>query len=639
LLAVVGAIVVTLALASSAAAAVDSSAATARACSGTVGTVNGARTCLRLGRRCSRAYRADYLSAGRDCVRNRGRYVLRRASPAALRQGRVLALPRSGLPTFNQALWEFDQTVAPLPGVRVPRGAVGREASGTAAIAALDRYRRRLTRRQRAVFNRALRPAGPSVTISPTGGPARAHGAVGLGDLPAITIEALARLRAHGIVFTHPIKLTLSSRNKGLERMNTLAQWLYKLGSACAIEVRPSGARASLILRRRFLLHELMHCAAAEQVTRAQFDSQPQYVQEGLAEWGSYRVSVEWQGTVGPGNWWSTYLASPQLSLFARSYDAVGFWSLLEHEGVNVWASQPALVKHGGSGNAADPLQAAEDAAPPTFESDWGSTLATASTLGARWDLAGPDMPRRSEPQTALGNGASWGHVVARAGGYEGRLDISADVIRVQSLSSIHGWLRDSAGADHDLPTDSRYCTDGKGCVCPNGQKLGYAEIPPGEARVGFADASQTGAVVVTGESLDQHCKTRHKGALEILASPGLTVLATFNSGTCSVTKGKFRATARDGAWSITVKIDHFVDYDTVYPLQHGSDPGFTIGGPGGPYSNRFAGPAGAPASGQIRFYPDGRQMRLGFEYAWNSSGTDAVLPLGGMNCKRPSGR
>src|SRR5665213_3416990 len=74
----------------------------ANRCPGTRAVVNGVRTCLRLGRRCSRAYRADYLSAGRDCVRSRGRYVLRRASFAALRQGRVLALAPSGLPSFTQ---------------------------------------------------------------------------------------------------------------------------------------------------------------------------------------------------------------------------------------------------------------------------------------------------------------------------------------------------------------------------------------------------------------------------------------------------------------------------------------------------------------------------------------------------------
>ncbi|MEA2315368.1 MAG: hypothetical protein QOI03_2060, partial [Solirubrobacteraceae bacterium] len=336
------------------------------------------------------------------------------------------------------------------------------------------------------------------------------------------------------------------------------------------------------------------------------------------------------------GDWWSTYLDSPQLSLLTRSYDAVGFWSLLEHEGVNVWGSQPALVKRGATGSAAAPLQAAEAVAPPTFESDWGTTLATKSALGPPWDLAGPGMPARTEPSASLGNGDAWGHAVAAAGAYEGRVDIGADVIRVQSVSSVRGQIRDSAGNDQAIPTDQRYCTDGNGCECPDGTKLGYTALPPGETRIGFADGGRKGSVVITGESLDQHCKTKHKGGLEILVEPGLSVLATFQSGTCSVAKGRFEAKARDGAWSIEVHIANFGTYRQVYTLQHGTDPGFTIQGPRGTYSNAFAAPNHGPEFGQIHFATKPTRMSLGFEYAWNASGTDAVLPLGVMNCTRP---
>jgi hypothetical protein len=562
---------------------------------------------------------------------------LRRASIAALRQGRVIDLPSSGLPSFAQALWEFDKTVAALPGVRVPAGAVGRESSGTGAIASLDRYRGRLTRGQRAVFNAVLRASGPSVTIAGVAGLGHAAGAPGLGDLPAITQEAKQRLIAHGMVFKHPITLTLLSTNHGDELMNTFAQWLYGSGSACQIGIRPSGARLSLTLRRRLILHELMHCAAAEQVSnRNEFDHLPQYVQEGLAEWGAYRVSVEWQGTVGPDSWWSVWLDSPQLSLFTREYDAVGFWSLLEHEGVNVWGSQPAIVKSGASGDAARPLRAAEAAAPSTFEADWGSTLATQSTLGPRWDLAGPGMPPRSEPQATVGNGGTWGRGVARAGAFEARVDISADVIRVRSLSSIQGWFRDGAGVERAIPTDQRFCADGSACVCPDGTKLGYADIQSGETRIGFADAAQTGAVVIEGESLDEHCKQQNGVSGLQVRGNGLSVLATFKSGVCSVAKGQFHATANDGGWSIDVRISHFAGYRKVYPLHHGGDPSFVIRGPGGPYSNAYAAPKNGPEGGQIRFYPNGTKMSMGFEYAWNASASNAVLPLGVLDCKRP---
>ena len=83
--------------------------------------VKGERVCLKLNTRCDRRARSDYLRVGLDCVR-RGGYRLVRASAAAKRRGRVIALPTSGIPTFRQALYLFDSQVAALPGVAHPEG-------------------------------------------------------------------------------------------------------------------------------------------------------------------------------------------------------------------------------------------------------------------------------------------------------------------------------------------------------------------------------------------------------------------------------------------------------------------------------------------------------------------------------------
>jgi hypothetical protein len=245
-------------------------------------------------------------------------------------------------------------------------------------------------------------------------------------------------------------------------------------------------------------------------------------------------------------------------------------------------------------------------------------------------------MTPRSEPQASVGNGETWGRAIGQAAGFESRIDISADVIRVRKVSSVKGWLRDGAGMDRPIPTDERFCTDGSGCVCPDGKKLGYTEIQPGDARIGYADTAQPGSVVITGESLDEHCKVQPVGALTVRGGQGLAILATFKSGTCSVTKGQFQAKAKDGGWSIVVHIPHFAGYGQVYPLRVGSSAEFVITGPGGPYSNANPPPNHGPAGGEIRFYPNGSKMSLGFEYAWNPSARNGVLPIGAMTCKRP---
>src|SRR4051794_26065773 len=165
-------------------------AAKAKGCRGTEAYVGSAVHCLKPGTRCQAARRAEYRRAGFRCVRRRihhhRRHVLRRLGQRGLRQGRVLALGSSGRPTFRQALWNFDTTVAPLPGVHTPKGAVGRERSGTGAIKSLDAYAKRLTPGQRRVLRRILRPRGrPTIIRASTAQTA----APPLGDMAAILNE------------------------------------------------------------------------------------------------------------------------------------------------------------------------------------------------------------------------------------------------------------------------------------------------------------------------------------------------------------------------------------------------------------------------------------------------------------------
>jgi hypothetical protein len=63
------------------------------------------------------------------------------------------------------------------------------------------------------------------------------------------------------------------------------------------------------------------------------------------------------------------------------------------------------------------------------------------------------------------------------------------------------------------------------------------------------------------------------------------------------------------------------------------------VDGAGGPYSNRYPSPHQTPAVGAITFYPGGTKMLLGYEYAWNAAGQDAVLPIGKMTCVKPKKR
>src|SRR4051794_6876649 len=216
-----------------------------KGCRGTQAYVGGAVHCLKPGARCKAKQRAAYRLAGFRCVRRRihhhRRHVLRRLGPRAARQGRVIALGPSGRPTFRQALWNFDATVAPLPGVRTPKGAVGREISGTGAIKSLDAYSKRLSRGQRRVLRRILRPHGRPVVIS---APAAQTAAPPLGGMKAILDEAKGRLEAKGVTFKHTVALYSAPNHGANDYAHTEAQWLEKDGRYCAITFHPSGLNA-----------------------------------------------------------------------------------------------------------------------------------------------------------------------------------------------------------------------------------------------------------------------------------------------------------------------------------------------------------------------------------------------------------
>src|SRR4051812_43608947 len=125
--------VLTVALLAAAPAGAASPAASAAArCRGTIAVVNDKPACLKVGQRCKRRFRKDYLGAGYVCHRTvrrvrhhrRRSYRLRPASLAKRRQGEAIALPATARPTYKQSLWLFDKAIGSLPGVKTPRGAV-----------------------------------------------------------------------------------------------------------------------------------------------------------------------------------------------------------------------------------------------------------------------------------------------------------------------------------------------------------------------------------------------------------------------------------------------------------------------------------------------------------------------------------
>jgi hypothetical protein len=618
-------------------------AAKAKRCRGTEAYVGTRVRCLKPGTRCRRSLREDYRRAGFRCVRrrihHRRRHVLRRLGPAALRQGRVIALGPSGRPTFRQALWNFDATVAPLPGVRTPKGAVGRETSGTGAIKSLDAYTKRLSRGQRRVLRRILRPRGRPVVL---GAPvARTAKNPPLGDMQKIVEDAVTRLNGHGITFKHQVALYTAPNHDPTEYAHTEAQWLEKSGKYCAITFHPNGLNAGLALRQRAAVHELMHCAMAElSKNKAAWDHIPKFLDEGMPEWAAYTIAKEWSGSLGGDDWWDTALKKSFLPLFGREYDAVGFWSLVAHEGNNLFAQLPAYVQAGSSGNPQRVYnEVLSIGGGQAIEGDWGPTLAGQPDLGPRWDLDGPLQTKRNEPDlgTVSNGGTPKVKAALKGGADEFKVDVQAEVVSVVGPKEGDGYFRDSEGTDHSLTGDAqRFCTE-ETCVCPDGSELPYPSIPTGEARIGFAATGNAGGAGIKGISIEEACKKPTIDGITVLGKNDV-LLTRFTSGTCRASKsGGFTAHAKSGPWTLDITIKAFSGYGKEYDLAYLSDdPKFVIDGPGGPYSNAYGPPQPPPFGGQIVFNPRGTKLGMGFIDAFNADLSADVLPVGVMVCRKP---
>jgi hypothetical protein len=123
-------------------------------------------------------------------------------------------------------------------------------------------------------------------------------------------------------------------------------------------------------------------------------------------------------------------------------------------------------------------------------------------------------------------------------------------------------------------------------------------------------------------------------------AGEGEATVATFRSGTCSVSGGVFRATAGDSGYRLTATIRAFGGFRS-YPLRYRSpDPSFVVTGPGGPYRNAYFPGGTPPLGGGAITFPAGRaRMGFGFIDAFNGSGSRDIALAGQMACRWPRRR
>jgi hypothetical protein len=193
-----------------------------------------------------------------------------------------------------------------------------------------------------------------------------------------------------------------------------------------------------------------------------------EWLTEGSAEWVQSDLV---HNSSGARDWWRTYLSSPHMALFDRSYDAIGFFGHLASSGASPWSRFKAMFA--ATSNAA--AYAAAGVSETALDSE-ASVFFREPSFGSAWDQQGPDVPTRAEvgfkpTEVKVKSDEELLSASAYADGayrLSLKLPSSKPVLEVR-VSGAHVRLHSTGGGDVNEvdPGDLDLCTDPHGCDCP----------------------------------------------------------------------------------------------------------------------------------------------------------------------------
>jgi hypothetical protein len=414
-------------------------------------------------------------------VRSRVRRAVAQSAWDAL-QARVAA--RGGRPDAATAQQAFALAVAPLPGVRVPKGPRGSIPEGTLATSWVLANYGRLTPRVRQAVDRVLRRAFGLSGSAPAAG-----------ALNAVKDQAVAFVgQQSGVALTLSVTVVRGypSSARGAAALGVDASGSYrsdKPAARCIISVRRGGASKTVIA------HEVFHCLQIQLAGHANallsLDAERAWLGEGSASYAGCLFSQD--GAAPYRRAFAGYVEQPLTPLGSRTYDAIGFFAHLDQSGGGALATVRRAITS-PSMTAAYPAVANEGGSD--IFASWASSLYRTPARGAAWDVSGPCAPPRSraaEPTPIVLTGS--GPVSLTAAAYAahpyelfaGRSGVTA--IRVRRLSG-HARVA-SAGLD-EQPDDAVYCLSRTGSPGddppiavtggPDGARVTVAAVSAGQA-------------------------------------------------------------------------------------------------------------------------------------------------------------
>ena len=446
-----------------------------------------------------------------------------------------------------------------IPGVRVPDGATGDDAptSATGPLRWVRAHWDELAPDQRAAIEAFIR-AGPSDLVLPVtgsggeplagtdrvaslgGGPPRGlvpgriasnAAAATIGD--AIRDDLFKTLTHIGQrlglpeisegLFVKDVTLTLSEHDTTNDRVQTfwLTQAVVEGGhySPCNLTVyknlwsKETPGQPLSATMHVTLTHEVVHCYQYQIVDDVHIaDQMPPWIMEGTAIWlaGNDTGIVE---PMTPGLWRKYIMGKPENPLTSRTYDAYGWYALLDHIGRPMWSivadAWRAAARSAGA-QRSEAFIAVLDGDAEDVKAAWAPLHAREGSWNDPWipyglglppDVRAPRIPVKASGAGYLASLPDRSNAVYTVTGSEGEIV----VVETDGLANAHDGALDS-----DLAfTSRRFCVDGD-CICPPGTRNAGERMADAEMQLPFVVAFQAPAggagQRISSRTMEQEC-------------------------------------------------------------------------------------------------------------------------------------
>ena len=434
----------------------------------------------------------------------------------------------TGVPSKQVAMEAFSLAFGPLPGVTRPAGPRGLIPSGTSALRWMWGHWNELTPAQRKVVLSYLRrPQRTAMRLASAAVGDRSRSDEVLAALTQSQYEAAvhaARMDIAGLlhrdlgydpaVIINSQEMFPTQPYPGPLVFDALAYaFAYDASGRpmpCIVWINPSLQTSSFRIQQEVIPHEVFHCfQMALFGSAATLGSKPAWLIEGQAEWVGCTIAGHCD--VGAG-WWDLYFKSAQSSLFARTYDAIGYYSELNYVGINPWDHLDEMLQANGS---ADAYQRAITGNADAFEDGWAPSYGRSKyrdpSLNPQvWDSNGPGITAAmSNPLPfALTDNAELPYApIAPYGNWLLRPDFEADIIEVQT-NSAHARIHFADGSEFSGTAleGVAFCTRPNGCATPKCPSEHFEKAVKGKGYFAISGADTGASFGMRGLSVDEHC-------------------------------------------------------------------------------------------------------------------------------------